>query len=353
MMKMINKNLFIHVGLILSFLLIPYVLVRDSLFFLPDFVDNPHERFTLLVYLLMIVFFYLNYYLLIPVFYLTKSYVKYAASLFVGLLLILIIYFSGDKDGHPLHFHLLHFAHPHMHPHGPMRMHKPPPGMFTNQLLFLFIVGVLVGLYLRVKSNWESAMKERQHSELNNLKAQINPHFLFNTFNSIYALAIREHADKTAHGMLKLSGMMRYAVTETHKDFVPLDKEVSYITDFIELQKLRLDKGVRLEYEVIGSCADKQISPLLLIPFIENAFKHGVNPDEDSSIQIHLRIQEESLELHVVNHKVSLGASVHEMMGIGIENTRNRLTYLYPGKHSLEIKETSSQYSVTLILQCI
>jgi LytS/YehU family sensor histidine kinase len=152
--------------------------------------------------------------------------------------------------------------------------------------------------------------------------------------------------------MLKLSGMMRYAVTETHKDFVPLDKEVSYITDFIELQKLRLDKGVRLEYEVIGSCADKQIPPLLLIPFIENAFKHGVNPDEDSSIQIHLRIQEESLELHVVNHKVSLGASVHEMMGIGIENTRNRLTYLYPGKHSLEIKETSSQYSVTLILQC-
>ncbi len=194
---------------------------------------------------------------------------------------------------------------------------------------------------------------EKNSAEVSYLRSQINPHFLFNTFNSIYALAIKENAERTANGMLKLSGMMRYVVSESSSEFVPLEKELSYINDFIELQKLRIDSGVNLEYALKGIPEGKRIAPLLLIPFIENAFKHGVNPDEDSSIRILIDIGEDTLHLFVENNKVSIHHEKNERMGYGIENTRNRLSLLYPSNHTLVIVDTSKKYQVNLNLKLL
>ncbi|GBL35591.1 uncharacterized sensor-like histidine kinase SE_0166 [Filimonas sp.] len=220
-------------------------------------------------------------------------------------------------------------------------------------MLFLYLIGIFITLYLRIKMNLEAIEVEKNNAEISYLKSQINPHFLFNTFNSIYSLAIKENAERTANGMLKLSGMMRYVVSESSSDFVPLEKELTYINNFIELQKLRLDKGVKLNYELDGSFEDKRIAPLLLIPFIENAFKHGVNPDEDSSIIIRIIIDEDKLHLFVENNKVTTHHEMNEKMGFGIGNTRNRLKLLYPSNHTIVIIDTNRKYQVNLKLNLL
>ncbi|HNF71239.1 MAG TPA: histidine kinase, partial [Chitinophagaceae bacterium] len=292
-MQLKLRTILIHTLLVLCFLLIPYVFVRNSIFTFPDWVHNPHDQTISLVYLLILLFLYVHYYQIIPRLFLKEKYVAYVFCVVAALSLFLAIYLVEDSHGQPLHFHLFKMEgmhkgpppfQPGRHEFGP-RFHKPPPMMFMNQILFLYLIGIFTTLFLRLKNNLLILEKEKQEAELSHLKAQINPHFLFNTFNSIYALALREQASQTASGMLKLSGMMRYVVTESTHHRIALTTELEYIADYIELQKLRLDKSVRFEFGLEGSSFDKEIAPLLLIPFIENAFKHGVSPDEPSYIQ--------------------------------------------------------------------
>ncbi len=132
---------------------------------------------------------------------------------------------------------------------------------------------------------------------------------------------------------------------------VDLEKEISYINDYIELQKLRLDKRVQLAFEVVGSTEGKRIAPLILVPFIENAFKYGVNPDEDSNIKIRIEIVYGELTLHVVNNKVKVSMSPFEKSGKGIENTKLRLKLLYPSQYFLDISEDEKIFRVHLIIQ--
>ena len=140
-------------------------------------------------------------------------------------------------------------------------------------------------------------------SELSFLKAQINPHFLFNTLNSIYALAIKKD-DKTADAVVQLSELMRYIMTNANDDVIALDKEINYINNFVQLQKTRLGNTVNVDYAVEGNAFGKCITPLILISFIENAFKHGVNPNQNSEIVIRITIVEDYLTLFVSNNKV-------------------------------------------------
>jgi LytS/YehU family sensor histidine kinase len=197
---------------------------------------------------------------------------------------------------------------------------------------------------LKMSNLWKQTQKEKLDAELLYLKAQINPHFLFNTLNSIYSLAIVK-SDMTASAIVKLSGMMRYVLSEAHLETVSLQKETAYISDYIELQKLRLTESANLHFILTGYNTGKQIAPLLLIPFIENAFKFGVNPEKKSEISIHIDIEESHLFLFVKNDKVNDSA---EHNGLGIANTQSRLQLLYPGKHELNITDTENQFSVSL-----
>jgi LytS/YehU family sensor histidine kinase len=217
---------------------------------------------------------------------------------------------------------------------------------------FLVFAVLFFSLLLRIASQWRRSEKEKLNAELSYLKAQINPHFLFNTLNSIYALAI-EKSDNTATAVAKLSGMMRYVISDAAKRFVPLDKELAYIKDYIELQRIRFGDTIQLYFDINGTANGKQIAPLILISFIENAFKYGVNAEEDSVIGIHMNIEENKLNMRVYNHKVNVQMAHEGKTGTGIANTKTRLDLLYPARHLLTISENEKEFSVslTLILQ--
>ncbi|MFZ6010991.1 MAG: sensor histidine kinase [Bacteroidota bacterium] len=230
----------------------------------------------------------------------------------------------------------------------------PAGSTFVQEIkhhIYLFAAVMFFSILLRIWWRLLQTEQARHNAEIVALKDQINPHFLFNTLNGLYALAVRDKSTTTASGILKLSALMRYVVTETGNGFVSLERELSYINDYIDLQKLRLDKRVQLSYRVMGSLEKQQIAPLTLMPFIENAFKHGVNPDEDSSINILIDVNRQELKLVVENNKVHVALDAHEKSGKGIQNTKSRLNLFYPSRHFLILDEDEKHFRVQLTIQ--
>ena len=135
---------------------------------------------------------------------------------------------------------------------------------------------------------------------------------------------------------------------DTQQDFVLLEDEINYINNFIELQKIRLDRSVKLEYDSLQNIPSLQIAPMLLIPFIENAFKHGVNSEQKSHIKIETTMNKTQFQLSVVNSKVNVQKDISEKSGLGIENTKHRLNLIYSSKHLLVINDTEKEFSVSL-----
>jgi len=191
---------------------------------------------------------------------------------------------------------------------------------------------------------------EKLQAELSHLKLQIHPHFLFNTLNSIYASAIKKD-DKTADTVLIFSDFMRYLLQDSYQNEVLLEKEIQYISNYIELQKSRLRNSVIIEFEKEGNFYNKKIAPLILFTFVENAFKYGVNPDENSEIKIGISIKENELNFTVFNRIVT--TKNIESSNIGIKNTKERLMLYYPQKHTLEIKEDPKAFVVNLKINLI
>ena len=299
---------------------------------------TPFKR-NFLSFVFLLLFFYGNYYVLIPKLYFRGKLLAYFLAL---VLSYLIINFLPELLV-PEH---MHDHHPHLRPphHHPDRMN-----FFFSYLrsLVQFSAIFFLALYLRINRRLRNAEKEKLKAEVSYLKAQINPHFLFNTLNSLYALTL-EKSDAAPDAVLKLSGMMRYVVTESVNDFVPLQKELDYISDYIELQRLRIVDASRLSYVVTGNPDGKQISPLVIIPFIENAFKYGVNGEEDWQISININIQENLLTLVVSNNQVTINFHESAASEQGIENTKKRLNYIYPDQHELTIDDGEQSYRVTL-----
>ena len=339
-----SNTAFWHAIGCLTFLVIPIILSprppHMPLFSKPtlrDFLANG----------LMLIIFYLNYYLFIPKLYFRNRHVWYGLLILLGFFAITLLpsILSGYIPWDP--------PRP-----GPdlLSGDRMAPAMrndasFLTQVqhsIFLYIAVVLFSVLLRIRMKLFDTEVLKHNAEVGSLKNQINPHFLFNTLNNIYAFAMREKAPATASSVLKLSGMMRYVVTETALDFVPLEKEISYTNDYIDLQKMRLTKTVNLSYSVTGNISGQKIAPLVLMPFIENAFKHGVNPDQESYISINVVIADSSLELVVENKKVKTSHELHTKSGVGIENTKSRLELLYPNKYFLSINDSTDHYRVKL-----
>jgi two-component system, LytTR family, sensor kinase len=215
-------------------------------------------------------------------------------------------------------------------------------------LVFLFSTGS------RVMQKWISSERktkqvenEKLNAEISFLKAQINPHFLFNTLNNIYSLAA-SHSDQTATAVMKLSNIMRYVLTEAKNDSVPLEKEMQFINDYIELQKIRTTNKTSVGFTIVGDITGKQISPMILLPFTENAFKYGVSTRELSPINILIESHSDHIHFKIRNNKHSGVKNNLLNTGIGISNTRRRLDLLYPGKYELDIEDVPSSYTVNL-----
>jgi two-component system LytT family sensor kinase len=224
-------------------------------------------------------------------------------------------------------------------------------------MMTLMIVGIstsvtLIQKWQADKQLREALEKERIGSELSFLKAQINPHFFFNTLNNIYALT---HVDveNSRRALHKLSRMMRYLLYDTQAGITPLSKEVSFIVDYLELMKLRLNDTTKVSFEGPLLNQDIQIAPMLFLPYIENAFKHGVSAVERSVIAIELSLEDKVLEMKVTNTIFNENADIVDSYGgIGLSNTKRRLDLLYPGKHTFSAHKTeeSNEFVVHLTL---
>ncbi len=212
---------------------------------------------------------------------------------------------------------------------------------------------------LKITSDWMRYQRDRKElqtqtmqSELKFLKSQINPHFLFNTLNNLYALTLKK-SDKAPEIVIKLSEMMRYMLYECNEKRVLLSKEVKYIQNYLDLESLRQSKNVSINFEVIGNAGDQKIAPLMFIPFLENSFKHGLNNQiAQGFVNIVLTIEDKDILFFMENSKSgSLPAQHHKRSGgIGLVNVKRRLALQYAGKHKLETKDNPNTYAVNLEL---
>jgi LytS/YehU family sensor histidine kinase len=194
----------------------------------------------------------------------------------------------------------------------------------------------------------EVLLMERNQAELAFLKSQVNPHFLFNTLNNIYALTYAK-SDAAPGAILKLSDLMRYMLYDSASgpDRVPLIKEVAYLKNFIELEKLRLTQAY-VDFTVEGPIDLVRIEPLLLVSFVENAFKHGDLTDPNHPLVLDLSVQNGRLRFDTLNKKANRQTDMAG--GIGLANVRRRLQLLYPNRHSLRITDEPSSYACSLEL---
>ncbi|MEO7524328.1 MAG: histidine kinase, partial [Ferruginibacter sp.] len=167
--------------------------------------------------------------------------------------------------------------------------------------IVLLLLLLALSITIAVIKRWRIAIEQvgrseadRVSAELSLLKAQVNPHFLFNTLNNMYSLAVMKD-EKTPESIMKLSNIMRYVTDEATENFVPLTNEANFISDYVELQRLRLGSKVKLDFAINGNLFDKVIAPLLLISFIENVFKYGISTNEPSTITIELRCYKDSI----------------------------------------------------------
>ncbi len=222
-----------------------------------------------------------------------------------------------------------------------------------------FILILTMGTTFEMLLDWEQrgkviekAEKEKLSAELSFLKSQINPHFFFNTLNSIYALAATDSYN-TQRAILLLSNMMRYVLYESNVERVGLSKEVQFIHDFIDLQKLRYSEinGKKIEFDYQGSITEFEIEPLLLVPFVENAFKHSHSYSKKSEIKVLVAAEgNKDLVFKVSNSIGEFQEKMEHDSGIGLENVKRRLDLLYPDQHELLLERCNGTFNVTLTL---
>ncbi|SEW35512.1 sensor histidine kinase [Chitinophaga arvensicola] len=191
-------------------------------------------------------------------------------------------------------------------------------------------------------------------ANLDFLRSQINPHFLFNALNTLYGTALQEEAARTSEGIQKLGDMMRFMLHDNHLEKIPLDKEVAYLQNYIALQRLRVlsSPDILIEVNIDESQCQHEIAPMLLIPFVENAFKHGISLRHRSRIVISLSCTADQIFFDVYNsvHPRPENDPEREGMGIGLNNVKERLTLSYPHRHELSIRQTATEFFIHLTI---
>ena len=323
------RDILIHILCCAAFLSIPLFLSRES----PGVFNMDRDDWRdVLGYTLTIGYFYLNFYSLIPDFYLRRNYIVFGFLTVASFGVITIL----PKLVLPDWEHARHTS----------RINQDWL-LDINHGLFRFLAVFLISLMLRIRDQWKRAREDKTTAELAFLKSQIQPHFLYNTLNTIYALSI-ERAPETPGAIAQLSAMMRYVTDESARDFVPLERELKYIQSYITLQELRFGRTVGISSIVTGEAENYKIAPMMLIPFIENAFKHGINPEEESGIVVRINIDHGELRMNVRNRLVQVLRE--DERGLGLANTKSRLDLLYPGRYELAIFAKDGVYSINLTL---
>lgn len=274
--------------------------------------------------------FYFNYYFAIPHYYFKQKKFAFIAML-IGFIIVSLVLFV---------VYVRVFS---MQCNPDLRTFKDLlRGTFPR-----FIMVLIASFIMRLNAQIKSIETEKSKAELALLRTQINPHFLFNVLNNIYGQAIIKSAH-TADSIAKLSDLMRYSLNEANVSTVSLEKEIAYLNNYLSLQKLRLTDKTVVEFKVIGNPNTWEVSPMLFIPFIENAFKYGVSNEVETNIKISLKIREEALDFRVENDILPDKVRIAESNQIGIKNVKNRLDLIYGNRYHLTIKDADKQYKIHL-----
>jgi len=291
---------------------------------------------------------YVNWFLLIPKYLYKNKFVKY----FVFLCLLLIIVGIAHR------YFVLYWGYPKYFPDWVTNASIEPLNFSRLVQSILIIVSpVAFTTGFKLFLNWfqnrketEALRQEKTDAELKFLKSQTNPHFLFNTLNSIYGLAL-EKSEKTPSLILKLSDILSYTLYESNVDKIPLIKELTLIENIISLEKERYEKRVTVTYKVDGNIDDIEIPPLILVPFIENAFKHGLkNEIKKGWINILVKTEEDLLSFSVENSYTEVEEH-NEKRGLGLENVSRRLDLIYGEDKDLKIHRDRNIFSVDLTIK--
>jgi len=327
------------------------------------------------------IIFYINYLLLLPkLFFSNRRYLYFIAALFT----LLAFYFVSDKSNELVFRYISsrqnteEISRPDTREMrrpdseemrrppddsgrtGPPvrgRFNGPPPFRqmhafnytFTSLFMLFFSMGLrILERQSRIEKLQKEMEKEKLNSELAFLKNQVSPHFFFNTLNNIYAL-IGINADDSQKAVLKLSKLMRYLLYESEKGDTKLSHEIDFMYNYIDLMKLRMNEKIDLSVSLPENYDDIIFPPLLFIPFIENAFKHGVSYRKKSFIRIEMTIDDHVITLHCTNSLVHNGEEKeNKEPGIGLENVTKRLKLLFPDRHELRIAQSENEYEVFL-----
>ena len=227
-------------------------------------------------------------------------------------------------------------------------------------MIAVYLVAIVVSAFKLVKINWKNAERANKletkiletqlklkEQELQYLKMQIHPHFLFNTLNTLYGFALKK-ADETPEMIVKLSNLLDYLLYQVDKPFVSLQDEVNHIKDYIDLEKMRFHDTLDISFKIDGNYADVKIAPMLLLPFVENSFKHGSLKNGVLTINMHLQFKDNILKFNIENSSLPENAG---KKGIGLDNLKKRLDLVYKNKYTLLINSEKDRFKISLTLK--
>jgi LytS/YehU family sensor histidine kinase len=231
----------------------------------------------------------------------------------------------------------------------------PPNPWAPNSYLSMNVMAasgsmiVLFKFWMKKQKEYLSAEKEKINAELELLKAQVHPHFLFNTLNNIYSFSL-ENSNKTSQMILKLSSLLSYMLYDCKSEVVLLEKEIEIMKNYIDLEKERYGNRLDVSINIEGDMKDKFIAPLLLLPFLENAFKHGTSEQlEKAWLSLEIYTNQNLFRCKIVNSKNE--NQLPSENGIGIENVKKRLAFIYPGRHELKLNDEGNFFVVSLLIE--
>ena len=291
---------------------------------------------------LLIVIAYLNLHYFLPKYLLRKRYFTYFTVVFVSVLGYLTVQSLFD-------FYLYGYV------IGPMRNSDLMESLWYNFFSTLWYLGLM--LALKLSMDWygqqlliQKITVEKLNAEVNFLRAQVNPHFLFNILNNLYALTLKK-SELAPDVVLKLSEMMEYMLYDSTDAKVLLEKEIAYLSNYIELERLRFSTESAISLNINAELKGHEIAPLLLLPLVENAFKHGLSKqNENSWLNVDVALNNETLTVNIENSKPTSVAKKGKG-GIGLENLRKRLDLLYPAKHRFELEDKKNAFHARLLIE--
>lgn len=344
-MKFSWKVFSVHILLILLFLSIPVISSPDFNYTADIFRVPPFLRI-FVGYLLVICFFYLNYYLILPKYFFEKKYGLYIFWVCISFVVIMISDYFLFPDSRPLPLGSEDFP-------ANNQFHRPPPFDFYPyiNLIVPFLLVLLFSVSLGFNKKTKQIELDKYRAELQNLKYQLQPHFLFNSLNNIYSISILE-PQKTPKYILELSEILRYLLKTDGSLTVLLRDDLRFCQQYIDLQKLRFENDSDWEIEIPAVESNIQISPFLMMPIIENVFKYGIHPDKESPIKIQILLRGNKVTLTTFNRKNNhAGENLLLTQKLGLTKTKERLNLLFPGEHRLEIQENAQEFQVYLEIE--